>query len=169
MGVSVSACALRGRPVRRRRVCGGVCAGAKKTRTPKRRHTTTNKPQTTTDVRAKKKKKKMPTRNAQDSPEFAAGLKRKKPEARLRYFAGKTAGRSFDDGSGAPQPRYKMDGMKIQVCCACCVLCCVLCMLCCACCVLCMLCAVRWAAPCATLRMALQARPTTKNTNNPKE
>ncbi|GBF88296.1 DNA-directed RNA polymerase II subunit 1 [Raphidocelis subcapitata] len=46
-------------------------------------------------------------------PKYALGLKRTKPEARLRYFMGICGSKKFDDRSGAPQPKYRLDSMKI--------------------------------------------------------
>lgn len=49
----------------------------------------------------------------QSDPKYALGVKRAKPEARLKYFTALCGGKRHDDRSGAPQPAYRLDSMKI--------------------------------------------------------
>lgn len=48
-----------------------------------------------------------------DDPRYRLGLLRAKPEARLRYFTALCASKRVDEATGAPQPSYRLEGVKI--------------------------------------------------------
>ncbi|KAG1671615.1 hypothetical protein FOA52_006846 [Chlamydomonas sp. UWO 241] len=48
-------------------------------------------------------------------PKFIQGLRIRDPERRLRHLVGMCASKRVDEATGAPQPAYKMDSMKIML------------------------------------------------------
>ena len=55
-----------------------------------------------------------PAAAAQDDPKFKAAMRTRNPEQRLRAFLALCGSRRFDEETGAPQPAYKMDSMRIM-------------------------------------------------------
>jgi DNA-directed RNA polymerase II subunit RPB1 len=50
---------------------------------------------------------------SKEDPRYRLGLLRAKPEARLRYFTALCASKRLDEATGAPQPSYRLEGVKI--------------------------------------------------------
>ena len=50
----------------------------------------------------------------QDDPKFKAAMRTRNPEQRLRAFLALCGGKRFDEETGAPQPAYRMDSMRIM-------------------------------------------------------
>lgn len=51
----------------------------------------------------------------QSDPKYLQGMRIQDPDKRLRYIVGMCASKRMDEATGAPQPAYKMDGMKIML------------------------------------------------------
>lgn len=51
----------------------------------------------------------------QADPKYMQGMRIQDPDKRLRYIVGMCASKRMDEATGAPQPAYKMDGMKIML------------------------------------------------------
>ena len=52
--------------------------------------------------------------HAQDDPKYKAAMRTRNPEQRLRAFLQLCGSKRFDEETGAPQPAYKLDSMRIM-------------------------------------------------------
>ena len=50
----------------------------------------------------------------QDDPKYKAAMRTRNPEQRLRAFLQLCGSKRFDEETGAPQPAYKLDSMRIM-------------------------------------------------------
>ena len=51
----------------------------------------------------------------QAEPKYLQGLRIQDPDKRLRHIVGMCGHKRMDEATGAPQPAYKFDGMKIMM------------------------------------------------------
>ncbi|KAL3142999.1 DNA-directed RNA polymerase II subunit rpb1 [Trebouxia sp. C0009 RCD-2024] len=52
---------------------------------------------------------------SQDHPKYKQAMRARKPEAKLRIILGACQGVTKDEASGAPQPKYRLDGLRIMM------------------------------------------------------
>ena len=53
-------------------------------------------------------------KSLQDDPKYKAAMRTRNPEQRLRAFLQLCGSKRFDEETGAPQPAYKLDSMRIM-------------------------------------------------------
>ena len=51
----------------------------------------------------------------QDDPRYKLAVRSRNPESKLRIVLKACSTKSADDRTGAPQPKYRIDGMKIMM------------------------------------------------------